>query len=395
MIPMHSESSATSTSPTPDFSECTLVPPSSCSLMSCPVTALTSGGPASAIEPMSFTIGTKSARPGMYAVPAAPGPTIAATSGTTPDMMTSSRNSAPGAGEQREQIAVLPRLRIDARARRVDEPDHRNAVAQREFAQPRDLDLAGLPDRAALDREVVGGGADHAPVDVPVAADDRVGRRLVGAEVRHLRAVNADLEPLAVVEEAVHAARARVHLPRSCCLRIFSSPPICLMRSAALFELLDAVRMSCIAHRVIPRICLVSSTVAGVRPRRARHRRPRAPPARRWTSPSRPTAGRSCPRARRARCRPCRAPSPSAARSPARSASSSTPRPGGRCVAMKFKWSGVAGAPPMTPSTMLMSIGPFNEPHVDERLERRHVAGVEALALGAHARSRSSASGRR
>ena len=31
-------------------------------------------------------------QPGMYAVPAAPGPTIAATSGTTPDMMTSSRN---------------------------------------------------------------------------------------------------------------------------------------------------------------------------------------------------------------------------------------------------------------------------------------------------------------
>ena len=44
---------------------------------------------------MSFTIGTKSASPGMYAVPAAPGPTIAATSGTTPDMITSSRNSAP------------------------------------------------------------------------------------------------------------------------------------------------------------------------------------------------------------------------------------------------------------------------------------------------------------
>src|SRR3954453_20331423 len=76
MTPMHSESSLTSTSPTPDFSLCHLVPPSSCSEMSCPVTALTSGGPPSAIEPMSFSIGTKSASPGMYAVPAAPGPTM-------------------------------------------------------------------------------------------------------------------------------------------------------------------------------------------------------------------------------------------------------------------------------------------------------------------------------
>ena len=48
-----------------DFSACTLEPPSSCSAMSCPVTALTSGGPPSAIDPMSFTIGTKSASPGI------------------------------------------------------------------------------------------------------------------------------------------------------------------------------------------------------------------------------------------------------------------------------------------------------------------------------------------
>ena len=63
--------------------------------MSCPVTALTNGGPPSAIEPMSFTMGTKSASPGMYAVPAAPGPTMAATWGTTPDMITSSRKRCP------------------------------------------------------------------------------------------------------------------------------------------------------------------------------------------------------------------------------------------------------------------------------------------------------------
>src|SRR5262249_16342078 len=110
-----------------------------------------------------------------------------------------------GAGEQRQQIAVLPRLRIDARPRRVDEPDHRNAIAQRHLAQARRLDLAGLPDRATLDREVVGGRAHHAPVNAPVAADDRVGRRLVAAKMGHLRAVDADLEPFAVVEQVVHA----------------------------------------------------------------------------------------------------------------------------------------------------------------------------------------------
>ena len=57
--------------------------------------ALTSGGPPRAIEPISFTMGTKSARPGMYAVPAAPGPTMAATCGTTPLMCTCSRKRCP------------------------------------------------------------------------------------------------------------------------------------------------------------------------------------------------------------------------------------------------------------------------------------------------------------
>ena len=111
--------------------------------MSCPVTALTSGGPPSAIEPMSFTIGTKSASPGMYAVPAAPGPTIAATCGTTPLMITCSRNRCPEPAKSEIMSACLPDLRIDARARRVDEPHHRHAAAQRHLAQARDLVLAG------------------------------------------------------------------------------------------------------------------------------------------------------------------------------------------------------------------------------------------------------------
>jgi hypothetical protein len=62
--------------------------PSSSGVTSAPVAAFTSGGPASAIAEVPFTIGTKSARPGTYAVPAKHGPIIAATCGTTPDIMT-------------------------------------------------------------------------------------------------------------------------------------------------------------------------------------------------------------------------------------------------------------------------------------------------------------------
>ena len=62
---MHSSSSATSMSPTPDLRQCTREPPSSSCVTSSPIAARTRCGPASAIEPRPFTIGTKSARPGM------------------------------------------------------------------------------------------------------------------------------------------------------------------------------------------------------------------------------------------------------------------------------------------------------------------------------------------
>jgi len=52
-----------------------------------------------------FTIGTKSASAGMYAVPAAPGPIMAATCGTTPDMIDSSRNRSPEPAKLFEPIA--------------------------------------------------------------------------------------------------------------------------------------------------------------------------------------------------------------------------------------------------------------------------------------------------
>ena len=89
---MHSSSDPTSRSATPEIRVCTRAPPSSSWDTSSPVTAFTRCGPASAIEPRPFTIGTKSARPGMYAVPAAHGPIRAAICGTTPLITTSSRN---------------------------------------------------------------------------------------------------------------------------------------------------------------------------------------------------------------------------------------------------------------------------------------------------------------
>ena len=62
---MHSSSSATSRSPTPDLRQWTLAPPRSSIEISSPVTALVRCGPASAIAPWPKTIGTKSERPGM------------------------------------------------------------------------------------------------------------------------------------------------------------------------------------------------------------------------------------------------------------------------------------------------------------------------------------------
>ena len=82
-------------SPTPDLRQCTREPPSSSCVTSSPIAARTRCGPASAIDPRPRTIGTKSASPGMYAVPAAQGPMSAATCGTTPLITTSSRKSAP------------------------------------------------------------------------------------------------------------------------------------------------------------------------------------------------------------------------------------------------------------------------------------------------------------
>ena len=88
-------SSSTSRSATPLTFVCTADPPISSSVTSSPTAAFTRWRPPRAIEEVPRTIGTKSARAGMYAVPAAQCPMTAATIGTTPLIATCSRKSAP------------------------------------------------------------------------------------------------------------------------------------------------------------------------------------------------------------------------------------------------------------------------------------------------------------
>ena len=198
MRSMHSSSSATSRSPTPDLRQCTRAPPSSSCVTSSPIAARTRCGPASAIDPRPDTIGTKSASPGMYAVPAAHGPISAATCGHDAAHHHLLAEQMPGAGEQRAD-----RL-LDARARGVEQPDDRDPLGQRQLAQPRDLDLAGHAHRAGHDREVVGDDGDVAPVDLAPAGDHAVGRRLapVHRALGEVRAgVDAELGEGPVVDQ--------------------------------------------------------------------------------------------------------------------------------------------------------------------------------------------------
>jgi hypothetical protein len=74
--------------------------------------------PARAIDPRPLTIGTKSASPGMYAVPAAHGPMSAATCGMTPLATTSSRKSAPEPAN-REPTASWIRARPESSSQTI------------------------------------------------------------------------------------------------------------------------------------------------------------------------------------------------------------------------------------------------------------------------------------
>ena len=75
-------------------------------MTSSPVAARTRCTPASAIDDVPFTIGTKSHNAGMYAVPAEHGPSIAPTWGTTPLMVDSSRNRSPDPAKAAPTLSV-------------------------------------------------------------------------------------------------------------------------------------------------------------------------------------------------------------------------------------------------------------------------------------------------
>ena len=107
-----------------------------------------------------------------------------------------------------EQVARAREQRagglLDARAGRVEQPDHRDALAERQVAQARDLHLAGHAHRAGHHGEVVGGHGDQAAVDLAVAGDDAVGRRLLALHraLREVRApVDAELDERALVDQ--------------------------------------------------------------------------------------------------------------------------------------------------------------------------------------------------
>jgi hypothetical protein len=92
-----------------------------------------------------------------------------------------------GAGEQRADRF------LDPRPRAVEQPDEWDPLGQCQVAQPRDLHLAGRAHRAGHDREVIGADGDQAAVDLAVAGDHAVGRRLLVLEPAH-RVVDAGVD---------------------------------------------------------------------------------------------------------------------------------------------------------------------------------------------------------
>ena len=177
----------------------TAEPPISSSVTSSPTAAFTRWRPPSAIDDVPFTIGTKSASAGMYAVPAAQWPSIAATIGTTPLIATCSRNRSPAPGERRAA------RRLDARAGRVEQPDHRDALAQRELrAAGAILFSPTAPIEPAITVKSYAATATAPAVDLADAGDRAVGREVAVAEPGvHVVGEHPVLDPRAGIEQQV------------------------------------------------------------------------------------------------------------------------------------------------------------------------------------------------
>ena len=134
----------------------------------------------------------------------------AATCGITPLIITSSRNRWP---EPANSEPAASWMRAPGG---VEQPDHRDALLQRELAQAGDLQLAGHAHRAGHHREVVGGHRHQPAVDLAVAGDHAVGGRLPALHraLREVRpAVDAQLGERALVDQQ-RQALARGELVR-------------------------------------------------------------------------------------------------------------------------------------------------------------------------------------
>ena len=139
-----------------------------------------------------------------------------------------------GAGERRAA------RRLDARAGGVEQPDHRDALAEREVAQPADLVLADRAHRAGHHGEVVRRDRDLATVDLADAGDRAVGREVPVAEAGvHVVGEHPVLDPGARDRAAGRGARARGACRASAGARRTSRRPCPSARSRRLREVAD------------------------------------------------------------------------------------------------------------------------------------------------------------
>ena len=139
-------------------------------------------------------------------MPAAQGPSIAGDQRHDAGHLHLLAEEVARAGEQRA------RRLLDPGAGRVEQPDQRHPLSQRDLAQAGHLELAGHPHRAGHHREVVGGDRARAAVDVAPAGDDAVGGSLLALHrpLREVRAaVDAHLDERALVDQQVDPLAGR------------------------------------------------------------------------------------------------------------------------------------------------------------------------------------------
>ena len=124
---------------------------------------------------------------------------------------------------------------LDARPRRVEQPDHREPVEHRLPAQPRDLLLADHPHRSGHHREVVRGAVHAAAVDQPLAGDHAIRGVQVRLGVPHPSS-SADgragrTRRTCPRRTGGRSARARSACGVPCCCAMRSAPPIASERA--------------------------------------------------------------------------------------------------------------------------------------------------------------------